>query len=158
MSVGLSVQEKKFKIDFKMVGNGRRLGFEIRTISAVFVLLVAPIFPTKLRVNWPFGSGDEVQNKFSRWWLSWISDQNNFSHLWFLTETILAILKDSHLGNIPVKFNWKWSRSVKEVFFFFFFFNLGFTALSRISHFYWADCSSKVGENWRTRGKPPDHP
>ena len=42
-------------------------------------------------------------------------------------------------------------------FFFFFFFygggDSGFTALSRIFHLYQADCSSKVGENQRTRGK-----
>ena len=35
---------------------------------------------------------------------------------------------------------------------FFFFFDLGFTALSRIFHLYWANRSSKVGEN-RTQGK-----
>ena len=29
----------------------------------------------------------------------------------------------------------------------------GFTAISRIFHLYWADRSSKVGENWRTWGK-----
>ena len=41
---------------------------------------------------------------------------------------------------------------------FFFFFDLGFMALSRIFHLYWADRSSKVGKNWRTQGeKPPDH-
>ena len=33
--------------------------------------------------NWPFGSGDQGQNRISRWppwWPSWISDQNNFSY------------------------------------------------------------------------------
>ena len=34
-----------------------------------------------------------------------------------------------------------------------FFFYMGFTALSRIFHIYWADRSSKVGKNQRTRGK-----
>ena len=43
--------------------------------------------------------------------------------------------------------------SILFCFFFVFFFYLGFTALSRIRHLYWADCSSKVGENRRTRGK-----
>ena len=33
---------------------------------------------------------------------------------------------------------------------FFFFFDLGFMALSRIFHLYWADHSSKVGKNRRT--------
>ena len=38
---------------------------------------------TKFGVNWPFGSGEETKNRFSRWrplWPSWISDQNNFSY------------------------------------------------------------------------------
>ena len=39
------------------------------------------------------------------------------------------------------------------IFFFFFFFDLGFTALSRIFHLYWADHSSKVSKNRRSRGK-----
>ena len=39
------------------------------------------------------------------------------------------------------------------IYIFFFFFDLGFTALSRIFHLYRADCSSKVGENRRTRRK-----
>ena len=49
-------------------------------------------------------------------------------------------------------------RSKLILCFFCFFFYLGFTALSRIFHLYWADHSSKVGENRKTRGKPPDHP
>ena len=39
---------------------------------------LVPKFPTKFRVSWPFGSADEEQNRFSRWWLSKISHQNNF--------------------------------------------------------------------------------
>ena len=34
-----------------------------------------------------------------------------------------------------------------------FSFYLGFTALSRIFHLYRADWSSKVGENWKSRGE-----
>ena len=36
-------------------------------------------------VNWSFGSGENVQNRFSTWLLgqpSWISDQNDFSYFW----------------------------------------------------------------------------
>ena len=51
-SIGLSVQEKKFKVDFKMVA-----------MAATFYLQVARIRPTKFRVNWPFRPG-EVQNRF----------------------------------------------------------------------------------------------
>ena len=42
------------------------LGFLIGTILAIFDLQVAPMLPTKFRVKWPFGSGEEVKNRFSR--------------------------------------------------------------------------------------------
>ena len=41
------------------------------------------MLPTKFPVNWPFDSGEEVKNRFSRWRTSgpsWISDQNVFSY------------------------------------------------------------------------------
>ena len=79
-SIGLSVQEKKRKIDFQ---DGGHLGFPIGTILAISDLQVTPMLPTKFRVDWPFGSGVEVKNRFSRWlpWQpSWISDRNNFSY------------------------------------------------------------------------------
>ena len=46
---------------------------------------VTPMLPTKFRVSWPwpFGSGEEAKNRFSRWrpWRpSWISDRNNLSY------------------------------------------------------------------------------
>ena len=53
-STGLSVQEKKFNIDFQHVG---RLGFPIKMILAIFDLQITLILPMKFRVNWPFGSG-----------------------------------------------------------------------------------------------------
>ena len=53
-SIGLSVQEKKRKIDFQ---DGGHLGFRIRTILAIFDLQVTPMLPTKYRVNWPRGVG-----------------------------------------------------------------------------------------------------
>ena len=43
-----------------------------------------PMLPTKFQVHWPFVSGEEAKNKFSRWWPwrpSWISNRNNFSYL-----------------------------------------------------------------------------
>ena len=52
-SVGLYVQEKKFKTDFQ---NGRcddYLGFWIRMTLAIFYLKVTPKLPTKFSVNWP---------------------------------------------------------------------------------------------------------
>ena len=63
--------------------NGSLLGFTIGTILAIFDLLVTPMLPTKFRVNWPFSSGEEAKNRFSRWlpWRpSWISDWHDFSY------------------------------------------------------------------------------
>ena len=42
------------------------------------------MLPTRFQVNDPFGSGEEVNNRFSRWpsgQPSWISDQNDFSYI-----------------------------------------------------------------------------
>ena len=43
------------------------------------------MLPRKFGVNWPFGSGEEAKNRFSRWrpWRpSWISDRHDFSYFW----------------------------------------------------------------------------
>ena len=43
------------------------------------------MFPTKVQVSWPFLSGVEAKNKFSRRRLrrpSWIFNRNEFSYLW----------------------------------------------------------------------------
>ena len=40
------------------------------------------MLPSKFGVNWPFGSGEEAKNRFSRWlpWRpSWISDQHDLA-------------------------------------------------------------------------------
>ena len=52
-------------------------------LLAFFDLQVTPMLPAKFRINWPFGSGEEMKNGFSRkppWRPSWISDRNDFSH------------------------------------------------------------------------------
>ena len=77
-----SVQEMKRKIDFQDGGHGGHLGFPIGTILAIFDLQVTLMLPTKFQVNWPFSSGEEAKNRFSRWlpWRpSWISGWHNFS-------------------------------------------------------------------------------
>ena len=79
-SIGLSVQEKKRKIDFQDGGHGSHLGFLIGTILAIFDLQDTPMLPSKFGVNWPFGSGEEEKNRFSRWPPSWISDWHDFSY------------------------------------------------------------------------------
>ena len=66
MSIGLSFQEKKRKIDFQDGGHGGHLGIQIKTTLAIFALQDTPMFPTKFKVNWPFGSGEEAKNRFSR--------------------------------------------------------------------------------------------
>ena len=74
------MQEKKQKIDLQ---DGGQLGFAIGTILAIFDLQVTPMLPSKFGVNWPFGSGEEEKNRFSRWgpWRpSWISDRHDFSY------------------------------------------------------------------------------
>ena len=63
-SAGLSVQEKKRKIDFQDGGNGGHLGFSIGTILAIFDLKITLMLPTKFRVNWPFSSREEVKIGF----------------------------------------------------------------------------------------------
>ena len=65
-SLGLSVQEKKRKIDFEDGHHGGHLGFPIEPILAIFDLHVTPMLPTKLKVNKSFGSGEEAKNRFSR--------------------------------------------------------------------------------------------
>ena len=64
---GLSVQEKKGKIDFQDGHHGSCLGFPIRMILAIFDLQVTLMLPTKFQVNWPFGSREEAKHRFSRW-------------------------------------------------------------------------------------------
>ena len=54
--MGLSVQQKKRKIDFPI---GKCL--------AIFDLQVIPMLPSKFQVNRPFGSGEEAQKRFLRW-------------------------------------------------------------------------------------------
>ena len=113
---GLSVQKKKWKIDFQ---DGGHLGFPIGIISAIFDLQVTLMLPSKFGVNWPLGSGEEAKNRFSRWWLwrpSWISDRHDFSYFWttngghlgFLIGTILAIFYLQVTPMLPSKFGVNW--------------------------------------------------
>ena len=63
--------------------DGGHLGFPIGIILAIFYLQVTQMLPTKFRVNWPYGSGKEAKNRFSRWlpWRpSWISNRHDFRY------------------------------------------------------------------------------
>ena len=72
----------KGKIDFQDGNYGCQLGFTVETILSIFDLQVALKRSTKFQGNWPFSSGEEALNRFSRWWPSWIFDWNNFSYFY----------------------------------------------------------------------------
>ena len=76
-------RKSSIKYVFKDGHQSSHLGFLIRTILTIFDLQVTLMLPTMFQVNWPFGSGEEVKNRFSRWptwWPSWISDPNDFRY------------------------------------------------------------------------------
>ena len=76
------------KIDFQDGHHGGHLESDWNDF-ANFDQQVNPILSTKFRVNWPRGSGDEVKNRFSRWWPwqpFWISNQNDFSCFWSTSQ------------------------------------------------------------------------
>ena len=50
-SIGLSVQEKKLKIDFKDGSHGGHLRLPIGTVLAIFDVQVTSMLPTKFQVN-----------------------------------------------------------------------------------------------------------
>ena len=55
----------------------------------LFLIYVTPLLPSRFGVNWPFGSGEEAKNRFSRWlpWRpSWISDRNDLSYFWSISH------------------------------------------------------------------------
>ena len=99
-AIGLSVQEKKRKIDFQDGGHGGHLGFPIGTILAIFDLQVTPMLPSKFGVNWPFGSGEEAKNRFSRC--------GHGGHLGFPIGTNLAIFDLQVTPMLPSKFGVNW--------------------------------------------------
>ena len=62
-SIGLLVQEKKRKIDFKDGRHYSYFGFQIWMILAIFEQQITPMLPTEFQVNWPIDSGEEPKNK-----------------------------------------------------------------------------------------------
>ena len=96
MSIGLSVQEKKLKIDFKHGGHGGYLGFLIVTILALFDVQVSPMLPTKFQVN-----GLSKQNID-------LQDGGHGGQLGFPITTILAIYDLQVTLMLPTKFQVNW--------------------------------------------------
>ena len=106
-SIGLSVQEKKQKIDFQDGRHGSHLGFPIGTILAIFDLQVTPMLPSKFGVNWSFGSGDMRKIDFQ--------DGGHGGHLGFPIGTILAIFNLQVTPMLPTKYRVNWPRGVGGV-------------------------------------------
>ena len=63
------ISEEQRKIYFQGGGQnfqGGYLGLRIGMILANFNLQDTAMLPTKFQVSWPFGSGEEAKNRFSR--------------------------------------------------------------------------------------------
>ena len=69
---------------FSRCHHGGHLGFPISMILTIFDLQVTLMLPTKLRVNWLFGSGEEEAQKID------FQDGCHGGHLGFPIGTILA--------------------------------------------------------------------
>ena len=112
----LSVQEKKRKIDFQDGGHCGHLGFPIGSILAIFYLQVTLVLPTKFEVNWPFGSGVEAKNRFSRrsekYW--GFQDGRHGGNLGFQIRTILAIFDLQATPMLPTKLRVNWPFGLGE--------------------------------------------
>ena len=99
-SIGLSVQEKKRKINFQ---DGGHLGFPIGTIFAIFYLQVTLMLPSKFGVKWPLIS-EEVKNRFQ-----------DGSHLGFPIGRILANFDLQVTLMLPTKYRVNWPKDVGGV-------------------------------------------
>ena len=122
---GTGEAKKKQKTDFQ---DGGHLGFPIETIQAIFEQQVTPMLPTKFQVNWLFGSGKEAKNKFSRWLLSWIFNQNDFRYLWSTSYSDASYHTKfqvswpfgsgeedkNRFSRLPQDFSYFWSTSVLQ--------------------------------------------
>ena len=97
-SIGLSVQEKKRKIDFQDGGHGGHLGFPIGTILAIFDLQVTLMLPSKILDS----TGLSVQEKKRK------IDFHDGGHLGFPIGTILAIFDLQVTLIVPSKFGVNW--------------------------------------------------
>ena len=92
--VGLSVQEKKFKIDFQNGGYGGHLEFFIKTILAIFMIY---------KSLWYFLPGFEQIGLFGQK-TKFKTDFQDRGHLLFPIEMILAIFDLKITLILPTKF------------------------------------------------------
>ena len=82
-SIGLSVQEKRQKIDFRDGRNGDHLEFPIETILTIFDLSVTRCFLPSFEST-GFGSGEEVKKIY-------FQDGRNGGFLEMTIRTMIAI-------------------------------------------------------------------
>ena len=101
-STGLSVKEKKRKIDFQ---DGGHLGFPIGTILAIFDLQVTLMVPSKFVESISL-SVQEKKRKI---------DFQDGGHLGFPIGTILAIFDLQVTPLLPTKYQVNWPRGVGGV-------------------------------------------
>ena len=106
-AIGLSVQEKKRKIDFQDGGHGGHLGFPIGKILAFFDLQVTPMLPSKLE-----SIGLSIQEKKRK---IDFQDGGHGGHHGFPIGTILAIFDLQVTLMLPIKYRVNWPRGVGEV-------------------------------------------
>ena len=84
-----------------MATRAGHLGLPISMVLAIFDLQITLVLPTKFGVSWPFGSGEEAKNRFSRWrpwWPPWISDWNDFSDFWSISPPYASYQVSSQLA------------------------------------------------------------
>ena len=104
-SIGLSVHEKKRKIDFQDGHHGGHLGFQIGTILTIF------LFKSHLNASYQV-LGLMVQEKKRK--INFQDDRHG-SHLGYPIGTILYILDLQVTPMLPTKFRVNWPRGVGEV-------------------------------------------
>ena len=63
----LRLRRRSEEYIFKIVIMAAILEFRSERFLAIFDLQVTAMLPTKFQVSWPFGSGEEAKNRFSRW-------------------------------------------------------------------------------------------
>ena len=86
--------------DFSIFSSGGHLVYRSGTILAILVGSHLGYIPMKFESHWPKGSGGvSFLSKYSRF--SIFSSGGHFVH-W--SGTVLAILVEGHLSNIPMKF------------------------------------------------------
>ena len=128
-SMGLSIQEKKFRIDFQDGNCGSHLLFPTGTILAIFDLQVTSMPLTMLSI------GLSVQEKK---WKTDFQDGCHGGHLGFPFRTILAIFDLPVTPMLPNKFwvSWPFGSGEEAKNRFFLFLTLAAILFSRVEPFY----------------------